>query len=85
MAEGDIYINGQQIEPAEVTGDAFGNEILITLPSHLVIDKLNCDKWVGDIDDGDAEKLSEIMRTDTDKYINKRVRIFIQVIGNKSR
>lgn len=85
-SEGELFINGQQIEPYKILSDMIEeNDLSIQLPNHLVIDRNNCEKWVGDFDDSDAEKLGEVLRMDTDMYVNKKIKIYIQVIGNKSQ
>lgn len=83
MEDDKLYINGLEIDNFKLIDDDLSPENLcIDLPNHTVIELVNCDKWIGTIDESDAEKFFEVTRLDTDKYIGKKIRLLIQVIGN---
>jgi hypothetical protein len=84
MAE--LYINGQLVENYSETPMAIdGDNQAFELPDHLLIEKRNCDRFILDLDEDDTDALGKILNIDVDKYINKKVRIFIQTMGNKDR
>lgn len=82
----DLYINDQLIENYEQHPTEFDDESLVlSLPDHLLIEKKNCDRIVMDLDEDDVTTLANVFRFDVDKYINKKVRIYIQTMGNKDK
>jgi len=78
-----LIINGMEIERfKEISGLGLDPDVICyDLPQHTVIDKVNADKWIGDITEEDAEILSQVLTIDTDKFIGKRCRIFVQSLG----
>ena len=82
-----LYVNGELIEGYDIINDEFNGEdnLNITLPGHILVDKKNATTWIGDIEEDDAEKMEELFRIDGLQFLNKKIRIFIQVIGNKAR
>lgn len=78
-----VYINGQEVEAEDENNDSlFGEDVLsLKLPGHLVIDLAAAIKWIGPIEDEDAEMLGRVLRIDTDKLVGKKVRILIEPIG----
>ncbi len=79
-----LYINGKQIKNfKEVSGlDLDEDSVQYNLPDHVLLEEKGMEKIITDLDQEDAEGLSKILRgLDGDFLSNKRVRIFIQVLG----
>ena len=82
--EEKLYINNLEIENwSEDSGFGADEDTLsLHLPGHNVIDKVNCEKVMIDMDEDDADAMGAIFRgLDSDKLINKRVRVWIQQLG----
>lgn len=85
--QGKLNINGLEIDSWVSENDQFqGEDVLsISLPDHMVIDKKNVVRWMGEFEEEDAQKLEELLRLDADQFANKKLRIMIQVLGPKAK
>jgi hypothetical protein len=89
MASGKakVYINGLLIENVKVENSLDGEEevLVIDIPTYLVVEKKNADIVRLDIDDSDADSLENITRLDTSRFIGKKIKMIISIVGNAAR
>lgn len=82
---GRLYINGQEIEEGKwannssIGGDL--EDLVLDIDGFQLIDLKNMDKWVAEINEEDAEAIGQLTRLDSDKYIGKKIRMMITVLG----
>lgn len=83
-----FYFNGRMVKGASLVDDIDMDEeetTSINAPGYIVIEEKAVDEWTGDFSDTEAEDLGKLLRMDTEQYCNKRMRLFIQVLGKAER
>lgn len=88
MAEKEeLFINGLEIKNYELNSSiGLGeNAMSFDCPDYVLIERKNSDKIILDIGEEDADILSQITRIDTDKYIGKKIKVLISIVGPASR
>ena len=83
----DLYINGLMIEDYKVDSSIGLGEDAVSyvLPSHVLIERKNADRVVVDLSQEDIDALGSVFRVDLDKYVNKKVKFLLQIVGPKDR
>ncbi len=85
----ELYINGQNIKNWKMVDsgldDDNGEVLCIDLPQHIIMEESKFEKWIGELNQDDADKLHDITRLDTDTFSNKRVRLYVQILGPVTR
>ncbi len=81
--KGKLFINNQEIDKWSSENDTLEDDSLcISVHDYILIDKKNVEKVVLEMDKEDCNKLEELMRIDGDRYLGKKIKIVIQVLGN---
>ncbi len=85
---GNLWVNGQLVsswseDSGMLTGiDGEEEALSLKLPDHVLIDKKNVETHIIEVDSEEASKMAELLRIDEDKYVGKKIKIFISIIGN---